>query len=262
MREELAARGFGLLIDPNDSRFDQIKIDFLRAALVARLDALFEAYEVYGLPVDGYICRHLASYRQQTVDGTRSALISQAGSRARRTGKNPAPAIARARALGQEIERSTHTCLKSLMCDIEKRKHLPKPPVALPTEPAPPTTRQVRKKKKLGRRDTVIFAAILLGLEGLKYCAFLQDHGIRPKWSDFGPGDYPKSYQTGDPWRKKVQDEKTRAKSRMSRYKSSEIADAVNIRLPDLFHKISELLRSRDSDGASKASGRRDRHQS
>src|SRR5271168_332802 len=70
------------------------------------------------------------------------------------------------------------------------------------------------QKGKLGRRDTVIFSAILLRLEGLKYCAFLQDHGISPKWSEPGHESYPKSYKAGNRWRKKVQDEKTRAKAR------------------------------------------------
>jgi hypothetical protein len=262
LREDLANRGFGLLLDPNDSRFDQIKIDFLRAALLARLDALFEAYDVYALPVDDHILQSLTSYRVQTVDGMRNSLRSGAIMRSRRTGKNSAPAVARAESLGMKIGRATHTYLKSLACEIEKRRHLPKPPTALPTEPAPPTTRQVRKKGKLKRRDTVIFAAILLGLEGLKYCVFLQDHGIRPKWSDLGLANYLKGYQIGIPWRKKIQDEKSRAKSRMSRYKSSEIADAANVYLPGQFHQISELLRSRDSDGAGKAAGRRATHRS
>ena len=101
------------------------------------------------------------------------------------------------------------------------------------------------KKGKLGRRDTVIFDAILLELKGTKYCAFLQDHGISPKWSDSGPPSYPKSYQNGEPWRKKVQDEKTRARSRMDRYANSEIADAFNIHLPDQLQALSRLLPTR-----------------
>jgi hypothetical protein len=108
-----------------------------------------------------------------------------------------------------------------------------------------PAQRRSKKKGKLGRRDTVIFAAILRQLEGLKYCAFLQDHGISPKWSDFGPGGYPKSYKVGNPWRKKVQDEKSRAKERMNRYTNTELIDAVNIHLPDQFHEISQLIPTR-----------------
>jgi hypothetical protein len=108
-----------------------------------------------------------------------------------------------------------------------------------------PARQHSQKRGKLGRRDAVIFATILLELEGPQYCLFLQDHGIRPKWSDFGHESYPKSYKAGNPWRKKVQDEKTRAKVRMSRYKDSEIADAVNIHLPDKFHEISRLLPTR-----------------
>lgn len=110
---------------------------------------------------------------------------------------------------------------------------------------AVPAPGRLHKSRKLGKRDTVIFAAILLELKGPGYCSFLQDHGVRPKWSDSGPATYAKSYQTGEPWRKKVQDEKTRAKSRMSRYVDSELADALNTHLPDQFDSISPLLPTR-----------------
>jgi len=62
-----------------------------------------------------------------------------------------------------------------------------------------PLSRHTRKRGKLGKRDTVLSGAILLGLEGLKYCVFLHDRGIRPRWSDTGPNMYPKSYQLGSP---------------------------------------------------------------
>ena len=108
-----------------------------------------------------------------------------------------------------------------------------------------PAQRRGQKRGKLGRRDTVIFAAILLKLEGIKYCTFLRDHGLSPKWSDSGPASYPKSYQTGNSWRKKVQDEKTRARARMDRCTDPEIANALNIHLPDQFQSISQLIPTR-----------------
>jgi Tfp pilus assembly major pilin PilA len=123
-----------------------------------------------------------------------------------------------------------------------------------------PAPRRIRKRGALGKRDTVIFAAILMDLKGPSYCSFLQNHGVRPKWSDSGPVTYQKSYQTGEPWRKKVQDEKTRAKSRISRYVDSELANAFNAYLPDQFDKISLLLHSRNSHDASKTSGRLETH--
>jgi hypothetical protein len=84
------------------------------------------------------------------------------------------------------------------------------------------------KKTKLQKRDTVVFAAILLGHQATSYCEFLNKQGVRPKWANGNPtnGSYPTSYRLGDPWRKKVQDEKTRAKSRMNRYTESELAKA------------------------------------
>ena len=86
----------------------------------------------------------------------------------------------------------------------------------------------------------------------MKYCSFLQDQGIKPKWSESGPAAYPRGYQAGDPWRKKVQDEKTRAKARMSNYADSELADAFNIYLPRRVDDIVPVLHSRNSRGTSK----------
>ena len=120
-------------------------------------------------------------------------------------------------------------------------------------EATAPRRGEGKKRHRLGKRDTVIFAAIRMELKGMKYCSFLQDHGIRPKWSDTGPGSYSKSYQGGDPWRKKVQDEKTRAKLRLNNYSDAELAEAVNAYLPGEFDRISPLLDSHNSRNASKS---------
>jgi hypothetical protein len=121
--------------------------------------------------------------------------------------------------------------------------------------PAPEPIKKRRMRRKLGKRDTVIFAAILMGLKGIRYCSFLHDHGFRPRWPDSAPAaTYRKSYLSGDPWRKKVQDEKTRAKLRMNRYARSEIATALSTYLPEEFDQISPFLHSRNSPDASKTS--------
>jgi hypothetical protein len=105
-----------------------------------------------------------------------------------------------------------------------------------------PAERRVRRKGRLTKRDTVIFAAILMDLRGTRYCSFLQNYGLRPKWSDSGPATYLQSYQIGSPWRKKVQDEKSRAKARMERYANSELANAFNTYVPDKFSSLTPLL--------------------
>jgi len=121
-----------------------------------------------------------------------------------------------------------------------------------------PVSEPIKKgktRRKLGKRDTVIFAAILMGLKGIRYCSFLQDRGVRPRWPDSGPTTtYPKSYLSGDPWRKKVQDEKHRAKLHMNSYDLPELATALNTYLPKEFDQISPFLHSRNSPGASKSS--------
>jgi hypothetical protein len=118
------------------------------------------------------------------------------------------------------------------------------------------TTERIEKKEmpRPGKRDAVIFGAILKQLKGMKYCAFLQQHGVKPKWSDPGPAGYPTGYQLGEPWRKKVQDEKTRAKQRMEGHDDPTLADCFNHYLPSEFQELSGLLHSRNSRRASKNS--------
>jgi hypothetical protein len=102
-----------------------------------------------------------------------------------------------------------------------------------------------RKKKKKGlptKRDAVLFAGILKELEGEKYCVFLDNHKLKPKWADSGPGTYRASYLAGDPWRKRTQDEKTRAKRRMASYDPSALAESFNTHLPDEFHELGTYL--------------------
>ena len=92
------------------------------------------------------------------------------------------------------------------------------------------------------RRHSIIFAAILLELKGMKYCSFLKDHGVKPKWSEPCPRDYSAGYLADNPWRKKIQDEKSRAKSQMTGYADPALADAFNFYLPDKFEALSGLL--------------------
>lgn len=108
------------------------------------------------------------------------------------------------------------------------------------------------KKKKLTKLDTVMFAAIKMGLEGLRYCSFLHDHGIVPRWTSDQHTSYSQAYKVGHPWTKKIQDEKSRARSRMKGYSDAEFADALNKFLPKEFQPISELINSHNSQFASK----------
>jgi Queuosine biosynthesis protein QueC len=102
------------------------------------------------------------------------------------------------------------------------------------------------------KRDTILFAAIISDLEGLKYRSFLDNHRVQPKWSDTGPKSYRESYLASDPYKKKAQDEKTRAKQRMGRLVDSVLAEAFITYLPGEFDKLVSLLNSRNSRDASK----------
>jgi 7-cyano-7-deazaguanine synthase in queuosine biosynthesis len=102
------------------------------------------------------------------------------------------------------------------------------------------------------RRDTILFAAIVRDLEGLQYCIFLDKHRVKPKWSEDGPKSYRESYLASGSYKKKAQDEKSRAKQRMNRFVDSVLAEAFITYLPDEFDKLGSLLNSRNSRDASK----------
>lgn len=102
------------------------------------------------------------------------------------------------------------------------------------------------------KRDTILFAAIVNNLEGPSYCDFVDKHKVKPKWSENGPASYRASYMSGGSYRKKVQDEKSRAKQRMNRFINSTLMEAFIDYLPDQFDELSVLLKSRNSRAASK----------
>ena len=104
------------------------------------------------------------------------------------------------------------------------------------------------------KRDTILFAAIVNDLAGLKYCGFLDNHRVKPKWFETGPISYRESYLAGGSYPKKVQDEKTRAKQRMGKHPDSMLMEAFNTYLPTEFDDLSSLFNSRNSRPASKKS--------
>jgi hypothetical protein len=110
------------------------------------------------------------------------------------------------------------------------------------------------KPSSPSKRDTILFGAILSGLKGLKFCIFLDNHRVKPKWSETGPKNYRASYLANDSYRKKVQDEKSRAKTRMSLLNDSVLLEAFITHLTTEFDELMLLLNSRNSRGASKSS--------
>ena len=122
---------------------------------------------------------------------------------------------------------------------------------AVLSEMGAPTRKKSASREKPDRRNTVIYAAIMLERKGSHYCDYLDCHGIKPKWHESGPSTYRKSYQAGSPWRKKIQDEKCRARARLKTYPECETRDALVTHLPDEFSTITEHLNSRNSRTAS-----------
>lgn len=102
------------------------------------------------------------------------------------------------------------------------------------------------------KRDTILFAAITRDLEGLKFCVNVDNHRVRPKWSDTGPKTYRESYHADSSYKKRVQDEKSRANQRMTRFVDSVLLEAFITYLPAEFDELKSLLNSRNSRNASK----------
>jgi hypothetical protein len=66
---------------------------------------------------------------------------------------------------------------------------------------------------ELTERERKILVVIRLRSKGMQYCRELENAGIRPRktgaWKD-SPGTYPTAYQAGEPWRHRIQDEKSK----------------------------------------------------
>jgi hypothetical protein len=76
---------------------------------------------------------------------------------------------------------------------------------------------QLRIVVKLTAREEKIWRVIQRGVEGAAYCRELHRARVKPRkfWlSEDCPSTYPEAYREGVPWRKRIQDEKSRIKSK------------------------------------------------
>ena len=117
-------------------------------------------------------------------------------------------------------------------------------------------------KKRPMKRDAVLFAAIVNNLKGLTYCSFLDGHKVKPKWSDSDSQTYKRCYLTSASYKKKIQDEKTRARQRMTSLEASILAEAFINHLPQEFDQLRPLLDSLNSRNASKNQTAKELHYS
>lgn len=77
------------------------------------------------------------------------------------------------------------------------------------------------EKKKRG----VIFGAIQAGDEGPKYCKTVDERKLKipPEWIQGGcPRTYTEAYRAGQPWKKRIQDEKSRYKKKYDQTPTAE----------------------------------------
>ena len=110
-----------------------------------------------------------------------------------------------------------------------------------------------KKQRPIRKRDAVMYAAIRLGLEGTRYCRFLDEQGIRLRVGDSETASYSKTYIHSEKLRKKIQDEKSRARGRMKSYKTSQIMEAINEHVPHKFDEVRQSMGTRHSQNASES---------
>lgn len=82
-----------------------------------------------------------------------------------------------------------------------------------PIVEADPARNASRPTVELTEREKEILEVIHRGPRGRQYCRALDHAGIKPRrsglWKD-GPGTYLGAYDEGDPWRQRIQDEKSK----------------------------------------------------
>jgi hypothetical protein len=159
-------------------------------------------------------------------------------------GELPAAAIAN-KGSPEKSDSSAENIILKKLDEIDKR-------LGTPVSSQAQTRKAKAKPSFPAKRDTILFAAIVRDLVGLRYCIFLDQHRVRPKWSDDGPKSYRESYLAGGSYPKKVQDEKSRAKQRMREHSVSVLLDAFVTYVGNQFDELSSILNSRNSPDASK----------
>jgi hypothetical protein len=77
----------------------------------------------------------------------------------------------------------------------------------------PPEEQRGPLSADLTQRERKIWDVISRGPKGLEYCRELHNAGLKPRrsksWAGC-PGTYPAAYQGGNPWRHRIQDEKSK----------------------------------------------------
>ncbi len=87
-------------------------------------------------------------------------------------------------------------------------------------------TPQLTPTPVLTEHEKKIWAVIQRGSKGQAYCRELENAGVKPRrtgsWKGC-PGTYPAAYQEGEPWRHRIQDEKskTRRKAKLPKTRKS-----------------------------------------
>ena len=117
--------------------------------------------------------------------------------------------------------------------ELESTVSLPDSRTAQDRKPAKPMNREMAVRKKvyqLTDREKAILAVIKRGSKGRQYCRELDGAGIAPSrtgiWQG-APRSYLSAYDSGQPWRHRIEVEKSRIKAKLSKV-SAESATRAN----------------------------------
>jgi hypothetical protein len=90
--------------------------------------------------------------------------------------------------------------------------------MAVSTRSATPKSKQKEQKEQLSAREKKILAVIQQKVKGLQYCRELDSAGIAPLrsgvWKDCPSRKYESAYKEGQPWRHRIQREKSKVQSK------------------------------------------------
>jgi len=184
--------------DPNEDADEQIfRRKWQAPAFLIMKPSLYGPYDaakVWGRRDAESSLGLLEAFADRYVRNLESAVRDAAGDVALELAKQPKP-----------------TQNSSTDCDSQRIE----PAHATATTRPKSTAKALTVHEQMRRR--VIFAAISMNDEGLKYCKTLDEQklAIPADWSQKGcPKTYTDAYRTGQPWQKRIQDEKSRYKKK------------------------------------------------
>src|SRR5439155_12060391 len=114
-----------------NERITRLHSEQIAATVRAKANALLEAYELYGAPIDDAayesIIEEVCIFHETLVKARSSTARNEAAMHAVRTGSHDPGGAARAQKFGRDIDRFSTPILNEIACEIERKRYMKKP---------------------------------------------------------------------------------------------------------------------------------------